>query len=236
MNEVHELEIPELLKLLWKKAWIILLCAVIVASSVLVYTANFVEPLYTASVSIYVNNNSSQNSTAISSSDLAVALRLVNTYINILSSDRVLQAVIEKTGAMLTVEQLRGMLSAEAMGETEMFWVNVTSTKPQEAADIANALAEIAPSQIADIIEGSYAKVIDYAKTPTHRSSPSYTKNTITGFVVGMLGAALLIVILHLTDIRIKGENDLIKAYRMPVLGKIPDMDFDNEMSKKVRR
>lgn len=236
MNETFELDIRELLTLLWQKAWIILLCAVIVASAVLVYTANFVDPLYTASVTIYVNNNSSKNSAAISSSDLAVALRLVNTYINILGSDTVLEEVISNTGSVLTAGQLRGMMSAEALGETEMFQVKITSPNPQQSADLANALAMIAPDKISNIIEGSSAKVIDYAKVPTSRSSPSYTNNTITGFLVGALLAVLVIVIRHVADIRIKGENDLTRICKIPVLGKIPDMDVANEMTQKARR
>lgn len=224
MKETFELDMVDLVKVLLKRAWIILLCAVIVASSALVYTMNFVTPMYTASVKIYVNNNSSKNNIAISSNDLAVAMRLVNTYINILGSDQVLEEVLENTGAMLTTNELRDMLSAEAMGETEMFEVKIASPSPEMSADLANAIADIAPAKISAFIEGSSAKVIDYARVPTQRSSPSYTTSAVLGFLVGLLGAAVVVIIKDVVDTRIKSEDDLAKICQIPVLGRIPDM------------
>ena len=237
MNEVMEIDIREIGQMLWKKIWLLLLCAVLVTGMLLVYTVNFVTPLYTASVTIYVNNNSSQNNLAISSNDLAVALRLVNTYINILGSDQVLEEVIEKTGAVLTPAQLRAMISAETMGETEMFEVKVKTPSPQMSQDLANTIAEVAPGKISAVIEGSSAKVVDYAKLPEGRSYPSYTKNAILGFVLGLVGSAVVLVCWSALDTRVKCEKDLMKVCQLPVLGKIPDIGAVTEQKpKKIRR
>ena len=139
MGESVEIDLRELFKVLLKRAWIVILCAVIVGTSVLVYTVNFVTPQYKANVTIYVNNNSGKDSSYISSSDLAVALRLVSTYVNIIQSNTVLEKVIAEAGMQLTTEQVRSMISAEVVGETEMFRVTVTTANPQMSADLANA-------------------------------------------------------------------------------------------------
>ena len=237
MEETVEFDIKELLSVLIKKAWIIILCAVLVSTAVLVYTANFVQPLYSAEVTLYVNNNSSQNSTAISSSDLAVALRLVATYVNIVESDMVLEKVIEETGIMLTSAQVRSMLSAEPVGETEMFVVRITSPDPQMSADLVNAIAEVAPARISAVIEGSSAKVIDYARVPKSRSFPNYTTNTIVGALVGAVAAIAVILLQARLDNRIKKEEDLTNLFNIPVLGRIPDLDDAQEQAnKKARR
>lgn len=237
MNELMEIDIREVGQILWKKIWILLLCAVLVAGMVLVYTVNFVTPMYTASITVYVNNNSSQNNLAISSGDLAVALRLVNTYINILGSDQVLEEVIKKTGAVLTPGQLRAMISAEAMGETEMFEVKVETPSPELSQDLANAIAEIAPGKISTVIEGSSAKVVDYAKLPTSKSSPNYVKNAVLGFALGLIGAAAFVVCWSVMDTRVKCERDLMRIQQLPILGKIPDIGAVTEQKpKKVRR
>ena len=193
MAETIEIDLKELAKNLWKRAWIIVLCVAVLAVSTFVYTKTFVKPLYTAGVTIYVNNNSNRNNTnALSSGDLAVALRLVDTYVNIIKSDSVLSEVLEKTGAKMTTDQVRKVLSAEAVEETEMFRVSITTANPRMSADIANTIADVAPEKIAGIIEGSSAKVIDYAKVPTVRSSPDYTKNAIIG---GLVGAVLAVAL-----------------------------------------
>ena len=91
MGETVEIDLKELFKGLWKRAWIIALSAVVFAASFCIYTVNFVTPKYQSSVTIYVNNNSGQNNSYITSSDLAVALRLVSPYVNIIQSDTVLE-------------------------------------------------------------------------------------------------------------------------------------------------
>ena len=91
MNEIREIDLNKIFKVLLKRVWVIVLCAVLAGALTLVYTVNFVTPMYTASVAMYVNNN---NNTAysgtVSSSNLAVALQLVKTYVNIIQSDTVL--------------------------------------------------------------------------------------------------------------------------------------------------
>ncbi len=237
MEETFELDLKELFKELWKRVWIIVLCAVLVASAMLVYTAAFVTPQYEASTMIYVNNNSNNANNALSSADLAVALRLVGTYVNILKSDAVLTEVIAKSGVNLETEEVREMLDSEVVEETEIFRVSITSPDPQMSADIANAIADVAPDKISAILEGSSAKVIDYAKVPEEPSSPNYVINTLVGGAVGVVLSVLAIAIHMMLDKRIKGEEDLMKLYPIPVLGKIPDMNLYREQkSKKERR
>ncbi len=237
MNETVEIDLRGLFKVLLKRAWIIVLCAIILGSAVLMYTVNFVAPQYKASVTIYVNNNSSKDTSYISSSDLAVALRLVTTYVNIIQSNTVLDKVIAETNLALTTDQVRSMISAEVVGETEMFKVTVTTPYPQMSMDLANAIAAIAPDEIAEIIEGSSAKIIDYARLPKGSSSPNYTTNTILGAAAGAVLAIVVIVLQNMLDVRIKNEEDLEKICSVPVLGVIPDLANDKkDLGKKVRR
>ena len=237
MNENIEINLKDLFRVVLKRLWIVVLCAVVLGAAVFVYTKNFVIPQYQANVTIYVNNNSSKtDGTYISSSDLAVALRLVETYVNIIQSNTVLDKVIAQSGLNLTADQIRGMISAEVIGETEMFKVTVTTPNPQMSADLANAIATVAPNEIVSIIEGSSAKVIDYAKVPKTFSSPNYRLNAIVGGIVGA-GLAILVLLLQtLLDVRIKSEEDLTKLYAIPVLGVIPQLTASPKAgSKKIR-
>ncbi|MBQ3252509.1 MAG: hypothetical protein IJB02_04635 [Oscillospiraceae bacterium] len=237
MNETIELDLREIGTALLKQIWAIILCAVIAGLGMLVYTANFVTPTYKADVTMYVNNSSGVNSQYMSSSDLAVAQRLVETYTNIISSHTVLSKVAEASNLNITADQIRGMLRASAVGETEMFKVSVIAPDPQLAADLANVIAEVAPGEITKIIPGSTAKVVDYARIPKSRYSPSYTSSTILAFVVGGVLAAAVVVAQLLMDNRIGKKEDLEKICPLPVLGSIPEMDEEPQKpsSRKVR-
>lgn len=238
MNDTIELDLKEIGTVLLKQVWAVILCAVIAGLGMLVYTANFVTPTYKADVTMYVNNSSGVNSQYMSSSDLAVAKGLVETYTNIIASHTVLSKVAEASGLDITSDQIRGMLAASAVGETEMFRVSIIAPDPQMAADLANVIAQIAPGEIQNFIPGSSAKVVDYARIPKGRYSPSYTRSTVMAALAGGVFAAVVVIAQYMLDNRVTKKEDLEKIYAVPVLGSIPD--FDEEMqkaaSRKVRR
>ena len=221
-----ELDLQELLMLYVRKWWMIILCAILAGAIAFGATSVLMTPLYKANVSIYVNNNRENPEDGyVSYNDLSVSLRLVNTYMKIVTSDRVLEAVSEELNHEYTAGQLGSYISAAQEGNTEIFRVYVTHPNPEEAARIANAVAKVAPGEIADIIEGSAARVIDMAKVPTSKSSPNYTTMTLLGTAAGVLFAIVALTIRQLSDTRIKEEDDLTVLFEIPILGRIPDLN-----------
>lgn len=227
MTEKIEIDLKQVFKALSRRAWLIALSAVVLAALVLTYTIFFVTPMYQAKVTAYVNNGKAGSDGAISSSDYSVALRLVNSYVAILKSDNVLEKVIQQEKLKVSANDIRRMLSAEPVDNTEMFEFVVTCPDPKLSAQIANAIAKVAPDEIPKIMQGSSAAIIDYAKIPTTRSSPNYVKNTVIGALVGILVASVVIVLREVMNVRIKDEEDLNMIAPIPVLGVIPDLTAD---------
>lgn len=224
MTETLEIDLKEIGKTLLKRAWLIVLCAVVLGAVFLVYTVNFVQPQYQSRLSFYVSNTTSaSDSGGVASTDLAVALRLVNSYIEILEEDVVLDKVAAELNHQVSAAQLRGMISAVVKDDTEIFTVTVTSTNPQLSADVANTLAAVAPGVISEVTSGGSAKAIGTAKVPTARSSPDYITNTMLGAVVGAVLAAVVVVVAMFLDVRIKSEDALERITGARVLGFIPD-------------
>ena len=237
MNDTIEIDLREIGYMLLKRFWLILLCATLVGASVLVYTVGFVAPTYKSSIKMYVNNNSSINNQYISSSDRNVALSLVETYINMISSDTVMDKVAEATGLDIDGSKIREMMTVKAVEDTEMFQVSIITPDPQFSADLANTLAEVAPEELAKFIPGSTAKIIDYARPATSRYSPNYVTNTLLGVMVGAVLAVLILVMQVLMDIHVKREEDLTKIYAVPVVGIVPELTEETKKkTRKVRR
>ena len=85
--------------------------------------------------------------------------------------------------------------------------------------------AEILPNKIAEIVNGSEPKIVDYAVIAAKRSSPSYTKNTIIGAFLGFVIAAAIVIISYLRDDIIHSEEYLTKTYpNIPLLTVVPDL------------
>ena len=236
MSENIDISLKEFFKFLGKYIWVVLFSAVLFGICTLVYTKNFVKPQYEASVSIYVNNASGQEGSRITSADLQVAMRLVNTYINIIQSDTVLDKVIAECDVDMSAEKLREKITANSIGDTEMFRVTVKTTDPELSRKLANVIAEVAPGEITQFIEGSTTKIIDKAKLPLEPCSPSYTINTILGVLIGIVCSVVGLLLYMLLDTRIKTEDDLAKICNIPVMGRIPNLSADTKRPVKKGR
>ena len=222
-RENVEVDLQKLLIAYVRKWWAIALSALVIAAGALWYTMTYVTPLYQATATIYVNNNRGDTQMEqISNASLVTSQKLVKTYINIIKSDTVLGRVVEHSGLPYSASQLRGMLSAQQVEETEMFRIVVTNPNPQTAAEVANAIANEGLEGIEAIVEGSSAKVVDYASVPRQKSSPNLTQTALLGGVAGALLAVVAITIQYLMDVRVKVAADLEQMFEIPLLGQIP--------------
>ena len=116
------------------------------------------------------------------------------------------------------------MISAESVNSTEVFSIEVTSPDPQEAELLANTIARVLPEKIASIVEGSSARIVDYAVVPAKKDSPSLAKYTAIGALLGFVLACGIIVVRELMDEQIHDSDYLIQTYDIPVLAVIPDL------------
>lgn len=226
-NEEKSIDFHRLMGVLLNKSWLIVLIAILCVVLVLLGTYFLVAPKYEAAALFYVNNNSlavGDASFSISSGDLTTSRSLVESYIVILHSRETLVDVIDCAGVDRTYMQVREMLYAEAVNNTEVFQVVVTSEDPNEAEQIANAIAEILPKRISSIIEGTSAKVVDSAIVPTKPSAPNYTINAIISFLLGLVLSIGVIVLREIFDITIRSEEDVTQCCKHPILAEVPDM------------
>lgn len=230
MNDKNGETVIDLLELLGaflKRIWLVIIITAIGAVAALAYSLLFIKPLYKSSALLYVNNTNSNNTNTnyISTTEIAAAKSLVDTYAVILESPSVINEVIRLSGVNYSYEKMAKMVEAKSVNNTEIFSVTVTSTDPAEAQKLANLYVEVLPEKITSVVNGSDVKVVDYAKLPTGRSSPSYSKNTIIGALLGFVIAAAIIVIGYLSDDIIHSEEYLSTTYpEIPLLTVVPDL------------
>ena len=220
-----EIDLLQLAKVLWRRAWIIILAMLFCGALGFSYARYCITPLYQAKAMMYVNNSSiSVGSTTVNLSDLSAAQKLVNTYIVILKTRATLNDVIEQADLDYSYQELADMISASPVNSTEIFEIVVTGPNPREAEKIANTIAEILPEKISDIVEGSSVRIVDYAVVPSQKSSPSITRYAGIGLLLGALLSCGILILRELLDEQIRGEDYLRQNYDLPVLAAIPDL------------
>lgn len=229
-----EIVIEQIFHTVLTKGWIVGIVSVLCAVITFLITFFCITPKYESTVKLYVNNSSlsaGSASSSLSSGDLTVARNLVDSYIVILQTRETLNDVSDYAGVNLKYSELEKMITAEAVDNTEFFEVTVTSEDPQEAEAIANAIAYVLPKRITSIVEGTSAKVAEAAFVPLKPSSPSCAKNTVLGFLVGLILSVGAIILWMVFDTTIRVEEDITQCCKYPLLATIPDMNTKDKES-----
>lgn len=226
-KEYYSIDLRHIFKVLWRKAWAIVLSGLIVAAMGFSFASFVITPKYSSSIMLYVNNSSfSIGSTGfnITSSEITAAQSLVNTYREILNNRTTLERVIEKAGVDYTYDQLYQMLESGPSNDTEIMKVTVTHENPYEASKIANCIAEVLPVRISEIIDGASMEVVDSAVPVKIKVSPNITQYTALGLIIGVLVSAIAIAVSAMMDDRIHDEEYVLQTYDYPILAKVPDL------------
>ncbi len=208
------------------------MAALIVGAGFFTGTKTLITPTYRASFTAYVNNRSqyySEDTNRLTSTDLSAAQELVRAYSKIITSRTVLTTTAKSIGYDMPYSALSTMASTSVEEETGIITVYIVAESPEEAYKLALAIAENAPGQIAEIIEGSSMKIIDNPKTPSSIYKPHYAKNTVLGMAVGVALAGIYIVIRYMVDDKIRSEDELEAKFSIPVVGVIPDLNSSSK-------
>jgi len=222
-----EVNMWRLLNEILRRSWMIGIVALIGAVAAFLISSFLVTPKYEASVKFYVNNSNislGDTSVSLSATDITAAKSLVETYIVILDTRDTLEDVIEKSGVNRSVDEVRDMMKAEAVNETEVFMVTITSEDRDEAKRIADAISEVLPYQIKRIIFNTSAEIVETPVRAVEPSSPNVTTTTLLGFVLGMVLAVVAIVLHELFDVTVRTEEDVAISCDHPVLAAVPNM------------
>lgn len=226
-REYYTIDLVHIVKSLWRRVWVIALCGLLAAAIGFSISAFAIAPTYSSFIKLYVNNSSfslGNTSFSISSSELTAAQSLVKTYGEILGSRSTLERVIEKADVDYTWRELSEMIVYAPSNDTEIMRVTVTCEDPYEASKIANTIAEVLPTRIAEIIDGASMEVVDSAVPDLEKVAPSVTRYTAFGLVLGVLLSVVALTVSALMDDTIHDEEYVLAMYDYPILGKVPDL------------
>lgn len=222
MEEYREISLKELFVCIWDKILIILLTTILFGVAAFFITEYLIAPQYEATISMYVNNKTEATG-SLTTSDVAAAKSLVDTYITIIESNSVLEDIVDNASFKSTPKQIKNEMSAKSLNGTEVFEVSIITDSPTKSVEIANLLAKLAPNKISEIVEGSSVKIIDLAKVPTGPVSPSMSKNVAIACLLGFVFSVFVVIVVHMFDTAIYSEDDIKEFCTLPVLGIFSD-------------
>ncbi len=133
------MELRQYLVLLWKWAWLIVLCALLGAGGA--YFVSIRQPLiYQATVTLFINQASS---TSQDYSALVTGERLARTYAQMLTKRPVMEETIRELNLSLSPESLAEKVRVKLIQDTQLITLQVVDENPARAMMVANKIPEV---------------------------------------------------------------------------------------------
>lgn len=217
-NDEIEIDLLALFHELWKRVWIIILCFIIGAVGSGVVTKFLITPMYQSTSMIYILGNA----TNISGISLQLTQQLTVDFTILATSRPVVNQAIAEMDSDYTYDELVEMVAIENPSESSILKITATSADPQEAADIANALADATADSVANVMDMDKPTTVEEAIVSKKPASPSLIKNVAIGGILGVLLACAVITVRFIMDDTIKTEEDVRKYLDLNTLASIP--------------
>lgn len=226
----EEIDLLELAGAVWHKLWLVIIGLILGAAAAFAMTHYLITPKYQANSTIYIF---SKTTSITSLADLQIGTQMTQDFQIIAKTRDVIESVIEELELNTSYEALSSAISVTNPTSSHMLQVTVTDTDPTRSAAICNTFSDKLRDQIADIMNTDRPSVVQRAVVPKRQSSPSVTRNTALGALIGAFLVVAIIVIRHLMDDTIKSSDDVKKYLGLDTLAEFP---FVREQAKHSTR
>lgn len=232
--KTDEIDLLELIRYLSRKI-VFLIAACLVGALVAGCVTKFaITPLYTATAKMYMV--SSSTGSVVDLTDLNIGTSLSADYTELIETRPIVEGVIEELNLKYNYEELLNMIDISVVGNTRIIAISATSPSPQEAADIANALAQKAQEDLPELMETPVPSIAERAIVPEKKSSPSLTKNVLMGSLLLVILTAGFFTAMFLMDDTLKTAEDIEKEFGIMPLTVIPGGDYEAVSDKEEKK
>lgn len=220
-----EIDVLQLVKVLWKRKFLIALVALLAGITAFAYSSFVIKPQYTSTTRIYVVNRNQADKPGLTNQDLQAGAYLVKDYREIILSQDVLEKVVADQSLTIDAKTLGKKVSVTVPADTRIVSISVRDGKPEEASRIANALREVAAQKIISVTRVSDVTTLEEARPATSPSSPNIRRNTMMATIAGVGFVVVIVLLVELLDDRVKRPEDIEEVMHLSLLGVIPNLE-----------
>jgi capsular polysaccharide biosynthesis protein len=218
----EEIDLLDLASFYLRRLPIIIIAFILGAFAAGWYAQKTVTPQYQSTAKLYMVSASSGS--VVDLSDLSLSTTLSGDYVELMSLRPMYEEIAEELDIGYTYSQLQKMVSVENVTDTRVVKITATSTDPQLAMDLANAVAQKAIDFLPDVMETtSKPHVAESAILPTATISPGISYYATRGAMVGLVIALAILTVIYLLDDTMKSAEDVENAIGIMPLTVIPE-------------
>lgn len=234
---MEEIDLKGLFNIFWsRKIQIVLILFMFVIIGI-IYTEQFTIPKYTSSTTLVLASSTDEtvnNNTTITATEITVNSKLVSTYSELVKSKNILREVCDNLGIEVDEASLKNNVTVKSVKNTELIEIKVENENPTFAAKIANEIAKVFTEKVKEIYNINNVQIVDEAEVSSTPSNINHVKDVAIFSCIGLVIAFIYVIIANLLDTTIKTSEEIERDFNMPVLASIPMIEkLDNERKNK---
>ncbi|MCK9922150.1 polysaccharide biosynthesis tyrosine autokinase [Frankia sp. AgPm24] len=212
-----------------RRSWMLILAIVVLGGGLAGLLTWRSAKVYAASVTMVVSSPDNADGAASAYQGGLLSQQRVKSYANLVASDRVAGAVIDRLRLRTTPEELRSKIIAAAVPDTVLLKATIQDRDPRQAQAIADAVGTEFSRAVAEIEAPTDSEspptvrvsVWERSKLPTSPVSPQPTRNYALGILLGLILGVGGAVLRFRLDTSLTGQEDAREATDLPNLAMI---------------
>ncbi len=223
-----------------RRQWITILVLAVLGAVAGLALGKLTSPTYQATSQVFVSVTSGETVQELAQGT-TFTQNIVQSYVQLARTPAVLNPVMSKLDLDTPVKHLAKRVHVESPINTVFINITVDSVDPEEAAAVANAIADQLPKTVESLTptagethSGITLTTVTDATEPNFPVSPNTKLYIAVGLVLGGLLGVAFAVIRQLLDTRVGDRDDLAATSRLPVLGVTPLWADKNETNKAL--
>lgn len=221
------ISLKEIFDVIKKRFWMIVSFVVGAALIAAVLSYFMLTPKYEATSQFIVNQGQNEQDQEYTVNDIRSNVELINTYNVIITSNAILDAVVEELNVDYGANTLEDKIDVSSEQDSQVVNVTATDTDAALAADIANTVVETFQEEIPDILDVDNVKILSSAKLKADPTpvAPRPKLNISIAIVLGGMVGVGLAFLLEYMDNTVRTEDDVEQKLGLPVFGTISHVD-----------
>lgn len=230
-DDVTVIDIGYLMNILKKNILSVLLWAVVGVALSLIAVFMLIEPKYSSSVDILVNQkvSNAQVQYAAQQADL----QAINTYKDVLTKPIILSPVLKEVkrtdSYQGSIDSLEKSIKVTNQTNSQVITVTVTDKNAYVAADVANTVGKVFAKKAKKMMQVDNVTIVSNAKVNTKPVSPNKKLYTLAGLIVGLFIGITIAFIKEFTDKTIKDSSFLTDELGLTNIGSVYHLDINED-------
>ncbi|MFD1360707.1 polysaccharide biosynthesis tyrosine autokinase [Lentibacillus salinarum] len=182
-----------------------------------------VTPVYESRSDLLVNHTATTEDEPLSSTDIEMNLRLIETYQLIIKSKRIRDIVAAELNQTYTSNDLKRKLRVETNADSQIISLYIEDNDPEMAAEIANTFASIFQAEVTALMNMNNVNVLTKAE-PADLNDPIRPKPiiyTIVSFLIGIMYSCTHVFLSAYFNTKLSSRTDVEKYLQVPLLGSV---------------